>query len=71
MINENRHSNLKPFRDEGRTYRLRQWINLAFLLISVIGVAVYYFSSHEAGLYIVGAGCVLKFIELTLRLLKM
>jgi hypothetical protein len=71
MINENRHSRLKPFRDEGRTYRLRQWINVAFLLISIIGVAVYYAGHHVTGLYIVGAACVLKFIELTLRLMKM
>lgn len=71
MINENRHSNLRPFRDEGRTYGLRQWINVAFLLAAVAGVATYYLGFREAGLYIVGGACVLKFIELSLRILKM
>ena len=67
----NKYNNLKPFRDEGRTYGMRQWINVAFLLLSVVGVGVYFLGWQTAGLYIVGLALVLKFIELTLRILKL
>jgi hypothetical protein len=66
-----KYHNLKPFRDEGRTYRLRQWLNIVFIVVGFVGMGIYFADMHTTGLYVVGAACVLKFIELTLRLLKM
>jgi len=70
MENERRH-HLTPFKDEGRTYRLRQWMNVVFILTALIGMGVYFLGYKTVGLYIIGFGCVLKFIELTLRLMKL
>ena len=67
----NKYNNLRPFKDEGRTYRLRQWMNVVFILSALVGMGVYFWSSQTVGLYIVGAACVLKFIELTLRMMKL
>ena len=67
----NKYNNLKPFKDEGRTYRLRQWMNIVFILAALVGMGVYFWSNHTLGLYIVGAACVVKFIELTLRMMKL
>lgn len=68
---DGKYHNLKPFRDEGRTYRLRQWMNVAFILAGILGVVLYYAYSQSVGLYVVGGACILKFIELTLRLMKL
>ena len=67
----NKYNNLKPFKDEGKTYRLRQWMNVVFILGALVGMGVYFWVSQTTGLYIVGAACVLKFIELTLRMMKL
>ena len=67
----NKYNNLKPFKDEGRTYGLRQWMNVVFILAALVGMGVYIWHSHTLGLYIVGAACVVKFIELTLRMMKL
>ena len=66
-----KYHNLEPFRDEGRTYRLRQWMNVVFILCGFAGMGLYFSGKQETGLYVVGAACALKFIELTLRMLKL
>lgn len=66
-----KYHNLEPFRDTGPTYRLRQWMNVVFIVSGFAGMGIYFAGRHELGLYVVGAACVLKFIELTLRMLKL
>jgi len=67
----NRYSNLKPFRDEGRLRKLRMWLNIFFMLGALAGMAVYTWYDHNIGVYILIAASVLKFIELTLRMMKL
>lgn len=67
----NKYNNLKPFKDEGRTYPVRQWMNVGFIVTGLLGMGLYYAVSHTVGLYVVGAACVLKFIELALRMMKL
>ena len=69
-VKRQRH-NLKPFKDEGRTYRLRQWMNVVFIVVALIGMGIYFIGYQTVGLYTIGFGCVLKFIELTLRMMKL
>lgn len=65
------YHHLEPFRDKGPTFALRQWLNVFFLLGGVAGVVLMYTHSRELGIYVfLGAGA-LKFIELSLRLLKL
>ncbi len=70
MENERRH-HLKPFKDEGRTYGLRQKMNVVFILAALAGMGIYFAGYQTVGLYIIGFGCILKFIELTLRMMKL
>jgi hypothetical protein len=66
-----KYHNLEPFEDTGRTRRLRQWLNLLFIVGAVAGMALFTWKDHDAGIYVmIGAG-VLKFIELTLRIAKL
>ena len=67
----NRYSNLRPFRDEGRLRKLRFWLNIGFILGALLGMAVFTWYSREPGIYILIGASVLKFIELTLRMMKL
>lgn len=67
----NRYSNLKPFRDEGRLRVLRMWLNIVFILGALIGMAVFTWMSRQTGIYILIGASVLKFVELTLRMMKL
>lgn len=66
-----KYHNLQPFVDTGRTRRLRQWLNILFIVGAIVGMAWYSWSDRDTGIYImIGAG-VLKFIELALRIAKL
>lgn len=67
----NRYSNLKPFRDEGRLRVLRMWLNIGFILGALIGMAAFTWMSRQTGIYILIGASVLKFVELTLRMMKL
>ncbi len=50
---------------------LRNYLNIIFMLVAVIGVAYYLFGHKETGTYIILASMIIKFIELGLRMLKL
>ena len=63
--------NLEPFRDSSKTRVLRLWLNIIFMVAAVIGLVVYFYTDEkETAKWIMLAGCVFKFIELALRILK-
>lgn len=66
-----KYHHLKPFEDTGRTRKLRQWLNLLFIIGAIAGMAWFTWRDHDTGIYVmIGAG-VLKFIELSLRIAKL
>jgi hypothetical protein len=67
----NRYNNLRPFRDEGRLRVLRQWLNIFFILGAIAGMLCFKLVDTNLGIYILIAASVLKFIELTLRMMKL
>ena len=67
----NKYNNLEPFQDKGKLRKLRQWINIIFILTSIVGLVWYFMASKETGLYILVVACVFKFIELVLRIAKL
>jgi hypothetical protein len=71
QIPHRRHHHLEPFRDKGPTFVLRQWLNIIFLIGAFAGIIVMYTHSRETGIYIFLGAAVLKFIELSLRILKL
>ena len=66
-----RHSNLTPFRDEGRFRVLRFWLNMIFMVGAVLGMVLYFIYDRDTAIYILIAASIPKFIELTLRILKL
>ncbi len=66
-----RHRQLEPFRDQGPTFKLRQWLNVIFMIGAIVGIIVSFYQSRELGIYIFIGAAALKFIELTLRMLKL
>ena len=71
-IRHPRRHNLEPFRDTGKTRVLRQWLNIIFIIISAVGIGLYFLiDDKQIVLYILIFGCVFKFVELTLRILKL
>jgi len=65
-----KHHNLEPFRDSSRTRVLRFWLNIIFMVGAVAGLLCYYYSDHEVAKWILIVASVFKFVELTLRILK-
>ena len=50
---------------------LRNWLNLLFVIGAATGMLVFYLHNHELGTYIILGSMVFKFIEVTLRLMKL
>ncbi|WP_027449685.1 hypothetical protein [Xylanibacter brevis] len=71
QVKHPRRHNLEPFRDTGKMRRLRMWLNIAFMLIATAGMALYFVIDHEVAFWILIVATVFKFVELTLRLLKL
>lgn len=66
-----RHSGLAPIGDQGRLRGLRFWLNVLFMLAAVAGMALWFTRSHDVATYLLIAAVVLKFVEVTLRMLKL
>ena len=54
----------------GRFFMLRQVLNTLFILTAIAGMLLYFKWSRDVGTYLLIASCVLKFVEVTLRLMK-
>ncbi|MCR5680462.1 MAG: hypothetical protein K6G08_09685 [Prevotella sp.] len=70
MENRPKRHNLEPFRDSTRTRKLRLWLNIIFMVGAIAGLVVYFKADHDTAKYILIVACVFKFVELTLRILK-
>ena len=53
-----------------RLFKIRNILNLIFILTGIAGVAIYFLASHSAGTIVILVGCVIKFIECCLRLIR-
>jgi hypothetical protein len=56
--------------NRGKTFVLRQWLNLLFIVLAIVGMILWYSYSHDAGAYTLIAASVFKFVELSLRIMK-
>lgn len=57
--------------ERGRYFMLRQILNTLFILTAIVGMVLYFKVSKQTGTYLLIASCVLKFAEVTLRLMKL
>jgi len=52
------------------TLKLRNRLNLIFMLAAVVGVIVYLCSSHDVGIIIMIAAVVVKAVEVVIRMIR-
>lgn len=53
-----------------RFFRIRNWLNIIFMLGAVIGVCTYFFIDHNTGIIIVLASMIFKMAESALRFIR-
>ena len=71
IINENiDHGRHRKGGPDSRFFKIRNLLNALFMLLAIIGVAVYALSSHTTGTIIVLVAMVFKFIECCLRIIR-
>ena len=66
-IDSHRHDGGKG-RD--RFFKIRNVLNILFMAIAIIGIALYFLWSHAIGTIVILVGCAFKFVECSLRLIK-
>lgn len=64
------HHQEDPFEGNGKFYMLRQFLNFTFIVLSVIGLIVWFSYSQQVAIFILIGAISFKFIELTFRILK-
>ena len=57
--------------EHGKFFGLRQVLNVLFILTVIVGMLLYFKVSKQTGSYLLIASCVLKFAEVTIRLMKL
>jgi len=66
-----KYHNLQPFKDTGSLRKLRQWLNLIFIIGAIVGMVWYVKGDRDTAIYIMIGSIVFKFIEVTLRIAKL
>ena len=56
--------------NDSRILKIRQILNIVFMIGAVVGVIIYFYSDRETGTYIILTSIVFKIIECALRLIK-
>ncbi len=65
------HRDDDPFKDDrGKFFFLRQFLNVAFILLVIIGIIMWFSYSRDLAVYVLIGAVGFKFIELTFRILK-
>ena len=49
------------------TTLMRQWMNIIFMIGSIVGMCVYFFAEERVGTYIIHGSMVFKIVECALR----
>jgi Flp pilus assembly protein TadB len=57
--------------DKGRFYQVRQLLNLFFIILAIAGMIIWYVYSPQLGGITLISAVAFKFMELTLRLMKL
>lgn len=61
---------LRLEREKDPYMKLRQWLNIIFMVGAVVGMAVYFLVNNTTGTYIILASMIFKIVECVLRFLK-
>lgn len=66
-----RRHRMPRIEDQGRLHQVRQVLNLIFILGAILGMVLYFKAGRDTGTYVLIAACVFKFVEVTLRIMKL
>jgi hypothetical protein len=58
------------FYSENRFLKIRQWLNILFMIGAVVGMLMYFYSNRQVGFVVIVVAMALKFVECILRLIK-
>lgn len=64
------HRREQKEQDSNHHLRLRNWLNVIFMLTAIVGVACYSFADKQTGIIIILAAMMVKFTESAIRLIK-
>ena len=66
-----RHSLEKmSYAEKGRFFKLRNILNIIFILVTIAGMAIFYWKNQELGGILLISAVVIKLAECVLRILK-
>jgi len=71
LMPRRQHSRLAPISNQGGLHKLRWWLNLVFIIAAMAGMALWFTQMRDVATYLLIAAVGLKFIEATLRILKL
>mgnify|MGYP006972495532 CR=1 FL=1 len=65
-----RHRRGEEEKPRDRFFKIRNILNIIFMLGTVVGVLLYFFSSHAVGTFVLLCAIIFKIAECCLRLLR-
>ena len=51
------------FYSENRFLKIRQWLNILFMIGAVVGMLMYFYSNRQVGFVVIVVAMALKFVE--------
>ena len=66
-----RSSLTEPIHDESQFKQLRFWLNIIFLAAATVGMVLWFTNYRTLSTYVLIGAIIPKFIEVTLRILKL
>lgn len=61
----------RPNERQLRMKKIRNWLNIAFMVIAMAGVIIYLAGNMTIGLYVIIASLPFKFVDAAIRILRM
>ncbi len=58
------------YAERGRFFPLRNVLNTVFVLLAIVGMALYFYKSHTVGGMLLIAGVIIKVVECALRIIR-
>lgn len=61
----------RPSERQLKMKKIRNWLNIAFMVIAMAGVIIYLAGNMTIGLYVIIASLPFKFVDAAIRILRM
>ncbi len=58
------------YAEKGRFFKIRNILNIIFIVLAIAGMAIYFYTSHSIGGVLLVTAVIVKFIECVLRMVR-